>query len=76
MAQPKACEGEEQFERNGREQSWVVSSTSRLTRCFTHCEHSLNMAELAGLSQQRDTSSYYWGPMRGRRMTDPRYEDD
>jgi hypothetical protein len=37
---------------------------------------SLNMADIAGMSRQRDTSSYYHGPMRGRRMLEKRYEDD
>ncbi|ORY27176.1 hypothetical protein BCR39DRAFT_538752 [Naematelia encephala] len=36
----------------------------------------VNMADVAGMSRSRDTSSYYHGPMRGRRIWEPRYEDD
>jgi len=36
----------------------------------------VNMADAAGLSRQRDTSSYYHGPMRGRRTWKERYADD
>jgi hypothetical protein len=53
---------------------------------------SMNIADLAGVSRVRDTSyvfsahlrygttlmyrSYYHGPIRGRRIDEPRYEDD
>ncbi|KAI9638097.1 uncharacterized protein MKK02DRAFT_42484 [Dioszegia hungarica] len=36
----------------------------------------LNMADAAGLSRQRDTSSYYHGPMAGRSMWGKRYQGD
>ncbi|KAK1922846.1 hypothetical protein DB88DRAFT_541064 [Papiliotrema laurentii] len=36
----------------------------------------MNMADIAGMDRQRDTSTYYWGPMAGRRMWEARYEDD
>ncbi|KAL7424068.1 hypothetical protein Q5752_001653 [Cryptotrichosporon argae] len=36
----------------------------------------LNMADVAGISRTRDTSSYYHGPMRGRATWEPRYDDE